>query len=94
MTMPSLDDELRELQRAIARSRAAVAEGAFLNLSGLDTEVARLTEAVRAAPSASRADLLAALNALLLELDRLAIDLHRQHDAALAQQAAGAYARD
>lgn len=94
MTMPSLDDELRELQRAVARSRAAVAEGAFLNLSSLDTEVERLTAAVRTAPSASRADLLAALNALLLELDGLAVDLHRQHDAAVAQQAAGAYARD
>jgi hypothetical protein len=94
MTTPSLDDELQELRRAVTRSREAVAEGAFVNLSGLDAAVARLTEAVRTAPAVSRASLLATLDALLRELDGLAVDLQRQHDAALAQHATGVYGRD
>jgi len=93
MTVP-LEKQFRELSLAVARSRAAIAEGAFVNLSGLDAEVARLTAAARTAPARSRDAVLAALNALIVELDALAIDLQRQHDAARAQKATSAYARD
>lgn len=93
MTMP-LEAQFQELSQAVARSRAAIAQGAFVNLDGLDAEVARLTAAARAAPAQTRAALIAALSGLIEELDRLAVDLQRQHDAAFAQQAASAYARD
>ncbi|MGH7033605.1 MAG: hypothetical protein ACREFL_07740 [Stellaceae bacterium] len=94
MTMPPLEEQFRELNRAVARSRATVAAGDCVNLSGLDAEIARATELARNAPAPQRSALLAALSALLGELDGLAVDLQRQHDAALAQQAASAYARD
>ncbi len=94
MTTPSLDHELQKLSRALARSRAAIADGVFVNLSGLDVEVARLAQRARGAPSDARADLLTALSVLLRELDGLAVDLQRQHDSALAQHAADVYSRD
>lgn len=94
MTMLPLEEQFRELSRALARSRAAIAAGDCVNLGGLDTEIARVTELARSAPATQRTALLAALNALLGELDGLAVDLQRQHDAALAQHAASAYARD
>ena len=94
MTMPPLEERFRELSRAVARSRAAVAAGDCVNLAGLDAEVASVTELARNAPTPQRTDLLGALRALLGELDGLAVDLQRQHDAALARQAATAYARD
>ena len=94
MTMLPLEEQFRELSRAVARSRAAVAAGDCVHLDGLDAEIARVTELARGAPAPQRADLLAALRALLDALDGLAVDLQRQLDAALAQQAASAYARD
>lgn len=94
MTMLPLEEQFRELSRAVTRSRAAIAAGDCVNLEGLDAEIARVTELARNAPAPQRAALLAALQALLGELDGLAVDLQRQHDAALAQQAASAYARD
>jgi hypothetical protein len=94
MTMLPLEEQFRELSRAVARSRAAVAAGDCVNLEGLDAEIARVTELARNAPVPQRTALLTALSTLLDALDGLAVDLQRQHDAALAQQAASAYARD
>jgi hypothetical protein len=94
MSMPPLEEQFRELSRAVTRSRAAIAAGNCVNLEGLDGEVARVTELARNVPAPRRTALLAALRTLLGEVDGLAVDLQRQHDAALAQQAASAYARD
>lgn len=91
MTLPSVADQLNDLCRAIGRSRVAIADGAIVELDGLEAEVARTTDIARNAPSAERSDVLAAMDALLREIDGLAVDLRRQHDAGLAQQAAGAY---
>ena len=91
MTVQPAAAQLETLRSAIGRSRAAIAEGASVDLAGLDTEVARVTVVAHNAPSAERANVLAAMEGLLRELDGLAADLRRQHDAGLARQAAGAY---
>ncbi len=91
MTAPSAIEQLDQLRRAVGRSRAAIADGAIIDLSGLDAEVARVTDLARNTPSAERAHVLAALDALLQEIDSLAATLARHHDAGRARQAAGAY---
>jgi hypothetical protein len=91
MTLPSATEELNELRRAVGRSRVAIADGAMVELAGLDAEVARVTDIARHAPSIERSHILSALDALLREIDGLAVDLRRQHDSGLARQAAGAY---
>jgi hypothetical protein len=91
MTTPSATDELNDLRRAVGRSRAAIADGAIVELAGLEVEVARVTDIARNAPSVERSYVLAAMDALLREIDGLAVDLRRQHDAGAARQAAGAY---
>ena len=88
---PSATDELNELCRAVSRSRAAVADGASVELAGLDAEVARVIDIAKNAPSIERSEVLAAIHRLLLEIDGLAVDMRRQHDSASARQAAGAY---
>jgi len=87
----SATDQLVELQRAIVRSRTAIAEGAFVDLAGLDAEVAHVTSMTKHTPPAERAQVLAAMSELVQEIDGLAKDLRRQRDAALALQAAQAY---
>lgn len=91
MNTPSPGAALRELRDAISRSRGAIAEGAFIDLSGLDAEVARILEAASHAPDEDRPGLLVDIEALLRELDSLAVLLRRQHDAARAHYAAEAY---
>ena len=91
MTLSSAAEQLGELGRAVARSRTAIADGALVELEGLDTEVARLADVARGAPSSERTHILAALDMLLFELDGLAVDLRRQRGGGLAQQATAAY---
>lgn len=94
MTPPSAEDQLHDLCRAVARARGAVLDGGPIEFAGLDDEVARVSDLARNAPSAERDSVLAAMNDLAHELDGLADDLRRRHDADLAQLAAGAYAGD
>ncbi len=91
MTSLSTTDKLDDLRRAVEKSRAAIAAGAFVELAGLDTEVAHIVDAAKTTTLAERPQVLAALAALLRELDDLTVDLCRQRDAALALQAADAY---
>jgi hypothetical protein len=89
--IPSTVDQLIELRRAIVRSRTAIAEGAIIELAGLDNEVARITSIARQTPPSERTEVLTAMSELVQEIDGLAKDLRRQRDAALALQAAHAY---
>ena len=91
MTEEPATAQLAMLGSAIHRSRVAIAEGASVELAGLDAEVARITGIARNAPSEERALVLAAMEGLLCELEGLAADLRRQHDAGLTRQAADAY---
>jgi hypothetical protein len=91
VTLPSATDELNDLCRAVSQSRAAVADGASVELAGLDAEVARVIDIAKNAPSIERSQVLAAIHTLLREIDGLAVDVRRQHDSASARQAAGAY---
>lgn len=91
MTPPLLADEFSDLRRAIASSRAAIIDGAEIDLTGLDAAVTRITAAARTVAPDQRDAVLAAIEALWRDIDGLETDIRRQHDAALAQQAAGAY---
>ena len=91
MTPLSTAEQLDDLRRTIGDSRTLITEGTIVELTGLDAEVARIADAARTTLLADRPQVLTALEALLRELDGLAADLCRQRDAALAQQAAGAY---
>jgi hypothetical protein len=91
MTEFTAAEQLNDLRHAIGRSRRAVAAGAVIELDGLTDEVARIAEVARNASAAERTDVLAAMDGVLREIDGLAIDLQRQHDAGLARLASDAY---
>jgi hypothetical protein len=91
MTAPALFDQLADLRCAIARTRAALAGGAMIELSGLDAKVVLLIDAAKNAAPNLREDVLVTVEALRNDLDGLEADLRRQHDAAVARQALDAY---
>jgi hypothetical protein len=91
MTSPSTTEQLDDLRRAVEHSRAAIADGSFVELAGLDAQVAQVVDAARTTARAERPEVLTALAALLHELDGLMVDLCRQRDAGVALQAAHAY---
>jgi hypothetical protein len=91
VTPPFLADEFSDLHRAIANSRAAILDGAEIDLTGLDAEVTRIAAAARTTAPDQRDAVLSAIEALWRDIDGLETDIRRQHDAALAQQAVGAY---
>ncbi len=78
MTLSSVEERLRDLRRAVTRSRERVGHGARIDLAGLESEIAALSSAATAAPQAARASVLAAMSALLAELDGLGGELRRQ----------------
>jgi hypothetical protein len=84
-------DQLSDLRCAVARSRAAIAEGANIEMNGLEAEIMPLLAAAKHTGPSLREDLLITLEALRHDLDGLESDLRRQHDAALAPQATSAY---
>lgn len=94
MTTPPIFIQLSQLRCAVARSRIAVAEGATIEMAGLDTEVMHLVDPAKAAPPSQREDILVTLEALKDDLAGLEADIRRQHDAAPAQRAASAYSAD
>jgi hypothetical protein len=91
MTSPSTTEQLDDLRRAVEHSRAAIADGSFVELAGLDVQVEQVVAAARTTVLAERPQVLSALATLLRELDGLTVDLCRQRDAGLALQAADAY---
>jgi hypothetical protein len=91
MTLPATTELLDDLRGAVEHSRAAIAEGSFVELTGLDAQVARVVDAAQTTALAERPQVLTALAGLLRELDGLTLDLCRQRDAGVALQAAEAY---
>ena len=85
---------LTEIHETIAEARRAVAEGALLELVGLDAAVTRICEAAYALPATERPGIAEQLDALAGALDVLAGDIARQRDAAQRCRAAGAYGKD
>lgn len=87
----NLHARLAEIGAAVAAQRRALAEGAEIDVEGLDAAVSRLCEDVPALPAAERAGFSQALAELAVALDELAADLTRQRDAAQRRRAQDAY---
>jgi hypothetical protein len=85
---------LAEINETIAEARRAVAEGALLELVGLDAAVTRICEAANALPMVERPGIAEQLDALAGTLDLLAGDIALQRDAAQRRRAADAYGTD
>jgi hypothetical protein len=73
----SLNDRLADLRLALAGARAAVASGAAIDLAGLDDEIARLLEGEQRIAETARGATVFALEALLGEIDGIAVELRR-----------------
>jgi hypothetical protein len=84
-------ERIADLATALAGMRAAVAEGAAIDLAGLEGAVEAAMSAAKAAPAAEHAALDRAMRALVQELDQLSNALLRQHHAAAQQRALAAY---
>ena len=82
---------IAQISQSLERARAAVAEGAKLDLDGLCAAVEAAIADAATAPLAERGALAAALGALMQTLDRLAADLGRQQHAEAQLRATAAY---
>jgi hypothetical protein len=91
MTPAAAQTALAEIFDAVSLARRAVAEGAHIDLAGLDAAVTRVCDAARALPPAERGAYAERLKQLAQALDLLADDLARQDAAGLRQRAQGAY---
>jgi hypothetical protein len=87
----TLKQELAEIAAAVDEARRAVAEGAMVEIDGLDTAVAKVCEGAQSAPAEERSALAQDLVALAEALDALATDIQRQSDAVERQRASSAY---
>jgi hypothetical protein len=94
MSASAAQAALTEIHETIAEARRAVADGALIELVGLDAAVSRICETARALPAAERPAIADQLDALAGALDVLALDIARQRDAAQRMRAAGAYPKD
>ncbi len=84
-------DRLAEITTAVAEARRALAEGALVDIAGLDAAVTELCEAAPGLPAAERRDFAGGLAALAAALDQLAVELVRQGDASQRRRANDAY---
>jgi hypothetical protein len=87
----SLQAQLAEIREAIAAARRAVAEGALIEISGLDGAMIEVCGAAENVPAAERGALAHGLATLADALDQLAADIARQGEAARRRQATHAY---
>lgn len=85
---------LAEINATLAEARTAVAEGALIELVGLDAAVTRICDAARELPPDERPAIAEQLGALAGALDVLARDIARQRDAAQRVRASDAYGKD
>lgn len=76
--------QLADLAEAVAAARRAVAEGAAIELSGLDAAVAQVCDAAHAVPDAERAAFARDLVVLADALEQLAADIARRSEAQTA----------
>ena len=79
MTDVSPEQLLRDIIAAVAGARAALAEGAVVDVAGLDAAVAEACRAAQEAVGAQRQAALTAMTTLVAELDGLAVELARQN---------------
>jgi hypothetical protein len=84
-------DRVADLATALAGLRATVADGALIDLAGLDSAIGEAMNAARTALEPERAALRPALLTLMAELDQLSAALARQHHAGAQQRATAAY---
>jgi hypothetical protein len=77
----TMQDLCRDCEAMVAAARQSLAEGAILDLRGLDAQVERVCAGIATLPRGERKPMQAALQRLTAELDRLAA-------AVTAQQAA------
>jgi hypothetical protein len=82
---------LTEIAEAVAAARHAVADGALIEISGLDGAVTELCGAAESVPATERGAFAQGLAALADALDQLAAEIARQGEAARRRQAADAY---
>ena len=80
-----------EITAAIAEARRALADGAFVELVGLDGAVARICGEAHAIAAEERSNFLAGLTALAESLDQLALDLANRNCASRRRRASDAY---
>lgn len=90
MTAASPEQQLLDIIAAVAGARAALAEGAVVEVAGLDAAVADACRAAQEASGAQRQAALTAMTTLVAELDGLAVELARQN-AGQRKRAAEAY---
>jgi hypothetical protein len=88
--MTSLD-RIADLTAALVGLRMTIADGALIDLNGLEGAIGEAMDAARAALGQDRAELRPALLTLAAELDHLAAALARQHHAGDQQRATAAY---
>jgi hypothetical protein len=87
----SAQSQLAAIADAVAEARRAAAEGAIVEVTGLDAAVEQLCLAAKDAAPEERPALLRDLGALAAALDGLAAELARQREAAQRQRAIEAY---
>jgi|SRR6516165_1142439 len=91
MTPSPLDHEIGEIINAVTAAQRMLADGALVELTGLDAAVGKLCEAASQLAVAERAQVAGRLAGLADALDRLALDVANQHQACSRQRAAAAY---
>jgi len=82
---------LAEITGAVAAARRALAEGALVDVAGLDAAVSEICDAAEALPAAERRPFADELIRLAEALDALADAIARQGEAAQRQRASAAY---
>ena len=87
----SLQTQLAEITEAVAAARHAVAEGALIEISGLDRAVTDMCDAAGSVAAAERRSFAQDLATLADALDQLATEIGRQGEAVRRRQAADAY---
>lgn len=90
----SLEQQIEDIIVTIAEARRAVAEGVFVEVSGLDTAVAAVCETARGLPAEERGACARRLSELAAALDQLATDIAQQSEAAQRQRAKDAYGQE
>jgi hypothetical protein len=88
---PPAERQIADLVAALGAARAAMEQGAFVDLADLEAPVIGAMEAAKAAPAADRPALMAGLKHLMEELEKLSNELIRQQRSAAQARAAAAY---
>ena len=91
MTEPTPQTQLAEITDAVSAARQALLDGADIDLTGLDSAVARVCGAASALPQTERSGFADKLVSLADALDDLALELARRGNATERRRAADAY---